>query len=247
MIDLKGRWPFNDSQQYHESTKIRDISDEHYGDNWSPKADEGLPSKQLPGASRESDERENLESVLDRIRDGELKARTPILTNVRTRNNMIWIKAEEVKLLQQFAEKMEGKKELEILKIRPVKIRVESRKPLDGAEQTEKTDSIGQINCEVVVKVFLNGTGDQTDKSVSVCVSVVNRNGDRQNVLESRKLVISVYLKDPIGNKPYRKDFKMGFSPALEEGEKGLLEFISKEKFEGYIKDGAVTFGVSIL
>ena len=189
-----------------------------------------------------------LKSILEQIESGQLKASTPILTNVFTRNSMIYITAEKVKWLQQFAEKMKNNKEFEALTIRPVHLKV-SNKPTFVCGQALKSDQIDEsFNCEVVAKVFLNGTGNEAGKSVSVCVSVVNKDADRQNLLEGRKLIVSIYLKDLNENKPYRKDFKMDFSPELEKGEKGLLKFVSKRELDDYITDdGAVTFGVSIL
>ena len=60
-------------------------------------------------------------------------------------------------------------------------------------------------------------------------MSFVNKYSDRQNVLEGRKLIKSIYVDDSndaihTGN---GFTFKMGLSPALEK-ENGLLEIISK-------------------
>ena len=192
------------------------------------------------------DLQDSIKSVFDQIKSGQLKAMTPILTNVCSRNNMVYIRAENVKLLQKFAEEMKGNEDMETLKTRPVNLKVAQIRPSAGDGLLPKKEQTDYLNCEVVVKVFLNGTKSKIDRSVSVCVSVVNRDGDRWNVLEGRKLIVSIYLKYPSGNKPYRKDFKMDFSPELEKGEKGLLEFISKENIENYITDGAITFGVAI-
>ena len=211
--------------------------------------------KELDSAGVE--QQESVESILDQIKAGKLEASTPILTSVCTKKNLICIKAEQVKLLQRFAEDMEGKKGFETLRTRPVNLLVAGTKGKSSGEAVNYGKNDDCLNCEVVVKVFLNGARSEVGKSVSVCVSVVNRDDDKQNVLEgddkqhvpeNRKLVVSIYLKHPNKEKPYRKDFTMDFCPKLEEREKGLLKLISKEKLDDYLADdGSVTFGVSVI
>ena len=217
--------------------------------NWKKTLAKSYSAPSFCSEDQIQEEQTTLIAILDKIISDKLKAGTPILTNVITRKNMIYIKAEKVKLLQQFAEhkNIKGNKELAALKVRPVNLKVPKKQTGAGCGQAVKHDQRDVfINCVVVVKVFLNGTGDQTDKSVSVCVSVVNRDGDRQKVQEGQKLVVSIYLKDPNKKEVYRRDFKMDFSPALEKMEKGLFSFISKEEFGKYVKNGAAQFGVSI-
>ncbi|XP_063714195.1 uncharacterized protein LOC134841996 [Symsagittifera roscoffensis] len=246
---LKTSSPCNKSRKFDFPQKSNQLLEKENQNPVGTSSGSGNESLLSKNQSENSDSlNSELKSILEQIESGQLKASTPILTNVFTRNSMIYITAEKVKLLQQFAEKMKNNKEFEALKIRPFHLKV-SNKPTFVCGQALKSDQIDEsFNCEVVAKVFLNGTGNEAGKSVSVCVSVVNKDADRQNLLEGRKLIVSIYLKDLNENKPYRKDFKMDFSPELEKGEKGLLKFVSKRELDDYITDdGAVTFGVSIL
>ena len=72
---------------------------------------------------------------------------------------MKYIKAEKVKLFQQFAKKMKSNKEFEMLKMRPVNLKVPQKQTRARRGHAEKRDQSDYfINCEVVVKIFLKGT-----------------------------------------------------------------------------------------
>ena len=118
----------------------------------------------------------------------------------------------------------------------------DTNEPLTCEDTVTKREP--EIELEVVLKLFLKGSGDSTGTFVFICVStkmVPNENlaeGFKQNVPEQEEgwLIVSVCLKHPnTDDNPYRRDFKMKFSPALEKGEKGLLKFIDKEELEKYI------------
>ena len=61
-------------------------------------------------------------------------------------------------------------------------------------------------------------------------MSFVNKDSDKQNVLEDRKLINSIYVDDS-NDAIYTGNgftFKMGLSPAFEKRVNGLLEVIFK-------------------
>ena len=102
------------------------------------------------------------------------------------------------------------------------------------------------VIAEIVPKIFLNGAGLATNQSVSFCISIVNKSAP-SGFLENKNVVVSLFLKDPNGAISYRKDFKTTFSNELEENEKGILDFISKDEFPNYISADDVTlFGVMV-
>jgi len=166
--------------------------------------------------------------------------------------HQIRLMIQNAKLLQQFAKEMKGDSTFEKLKTEPISVKINRIKD-------DKTDNIcsNAVEAEAVIKIFLNGTHDATDKFVSVCISVVDKSNQseeefdevsRQNVLEqiNERLVVSVFLKNPeIGQESYRRDFKMEFCSDLEKNEKGLKKFIPVEQFQSYLGDGSATFGFS--
>ena len=205
--------------------------------------------------NREPQKRPDLQTILSQIKNRTLStADTPILTDTLAMNNLLRVKIPEAKVLQEFAEGMKDDKKFKLLKTRPVTLKVKRKSSASsiGCEtrsKSKQTQIERGIDAEVVLKVFLNGTGEATDKFVSVCLSVVNKSETRQNVLEEQWLIVSVYMKQPNSDdKPYRRDFKMKFSSALEKGEKGLLEFISKKDFTKFVSEnGSVTMGLSLV
>ena len=260
------------SKIYHSDDLQFDVSDFHLKRNISDgqlktprkkrdtresKSENVSRQESFSGSSTEKvpEKRPELENILTQIRDGRLiTADTPIMTDILAKNNMVRVIVPNIKLLQNFAEDMKDDKKFKLLKTRPVnlKIKMNSRASSIGYEtrsKSKQTQIESEIDAEVVIKVFLNGTEVATDKFVSVCLSVVNKSETRQNVLEEQWLIVSVYMKQPNSDdKPYRRDFKMKFSSALEKGEKGLLEFISKKDFNKFVSEnGSVTVGLSLV
>ena len=128
--------------------------------------------------------------------------------------------------------------ELKRVKTRPVKLTI---RRLDS----KISGRIDLINVDIVVKIFLNGTKHASDCSVSVCASIVNKSAPVS--LKNKEVIVSLFLKHPNGAISYRKDFKTKLSVELEENEKGVLDFISKEEFRKYISPDDVTlFGVMV-
>jgi len=242
----------NSSQPFRDATnEVNRRGDDNLSSYLSPKTPklENLQPDEI-AENKECafpEKRPDLETVLKSISNGKIQVGTPILTDVVIHENKLRVNIQNVSLLQRFAKCMteKGKHDLIMLKTEPKVVNI---KQFD--EQSLKF-----TKAEIVLKIFLNGTGGDVSKNnfVSVCVSAVNKTNQskrefissvRQNIPEEARLVVSVFLKHPKKEqKSFRKDFKMPFCAELEKDQKGIMNFISISEFHEYVHDDLATFG----
>ena len=146
---------------------------------------------------------------------------------------------------------------LSLLKTRP--IRMQLRRGVNRSRERCELINIAtseNIVAEIVLKIFLNGTGENEiiGQFVSISFSIQVRREEHekengQNILEEHSFVITIFLRNPNDEaNPYKTECRMIMCTESRENEKVIHKFISKRRLEDYTSksENSLLIGVSI-